>query len=107
MDDFVMHIKDLDATTLVAMSMLVGSGAYLVEIFLDSRLLTLMFGFAFMTGALASEYYFSTQGIVVHSDPDANLLLISIGGMIVALLLLLGLRKTLEAMTEKKAIVRE
>ncbi len=107
MDDFILHIKDLDATTLVAMTLLVGSGAYLVEIFLDARPLTVLFGFAFMTGALASEYYFSSQGIVVHSDPDANLLLISIGGMIVALLILMIIQKVIDVMTHKKAIVRE
>ncbi len=106
MDDFLQHITSLNTTTLVAMVMLVGSGAYLVEMFLDSRLLTLTFGSAFMLGALVSEYYFSAQGIIVHPDPDANLLLISIAGMIAALLFLLAVRRAYEELTRKKTLVR-
>lgn len=102
MAEFLLHVEALRPTTLLAMALLAGSGAYIVNIFSDSRFMTVLFGAAFLLGALASEFVFSGRGIVVHDDPDANLLLISMIGMTVSLLAITLLFKTYDALTRTK-----
>lgn len=89
MDDFVNHINGLQQTTLFAMALLVFAGTYLVQLFLDSRGLTLIFGSSFMLGALFTEYVFTRFNIVLLANRDANLLTMSAIGMCAALGILL------------------
>lgn len=85
-DDFINHFNNLNGTTTAVVGIFIAVGAYLVQLFLDSRIMTFVALVSFASGTFLTEYVAANLGIHFSTNPDTDLLLTSLIGMTIGVL---------------------
>ncbi len=89
MEDIIFALTDFDRYTVVVAACGVGVAFWLIRETLDSFVLAVASAPALMIGALATNYLFRTNFIMIVDDKDTNVVVASAIGVVTALALLM------------------
>jgi len=85
MSDFVSYISSLNSIYVTCVVLLTGTGAFIIYWVMESRLVTAVFGSAFLGGALLASYVAAAFGVFLTEDRETDFMVLSTIGMIVGL----------------------
>ncbi len=101
--DFMLVVTNASSWTYFVICSLALSAGYLLKEGLSSNWIAIFFFPGFVFGGLLGRHIFLTQGIFISGNKDANLILATGAGLIVALLfLVIALRLYMYATTIRK-----
>jgi len=98
MFDLLGDLLSIDQYAMITVVSVSALGGFVMKQFVDSRMLVLLFIPAFLAGGLVAQFFCNQYDIVLTPEKDANAVVISAIGMMVALVVMMGVTRLVSAL---------